>query len=238
MDWPSEYEENFSRAFPKGTPYSTGFELRNSGLPLPHLDIVLVTGDTTTATQSMCERFAQEFRFRHIHIREYLRSLADQGEDAGRALGSLHPLALKGILHSKKDVPAFFLLQILRYMIDEEVKRGQTRFMISGLDEDAETAMVFAEKIAEPAALFSFMYPATKGSEDASAHAAQISDVRASIEEDYEDILLEVEVADQEVEGAYERLFAAISERACSVPEMVMEDEQMGYARADSIVQT
>lgn len=148
---PSEYRHYFDLAFPPDTPYTTGFELRHMAInpvPPPTLDIILVTGAKTASAKAICERFAQDFHFCHIDVDEYLRSLADQGDDARPALGVLHPSALKQMLEAGKDVPTFFLLPILRYQIDREVERsGQTRFIISGLEEDAETAMKLAQKV-------------------------------------------------------------------------------------------
>ncbi|KAK5122500.1 hypothetical protein LTR85_004084 [Meristemomyces frigidus] len=229
MQWSTKYHDNFSCAFPKGTQYSAGFELGKSASPPPKLDVILVTGNTNTTTQSICAQFGQEFGFYHIDTQEYLRVLAEQGENARpAALGLLHPLALKQFLDAEQNVPAFFLL------IVERVKQGQTRFMISGLDEDAETAIVFAEKIKEPAALFSLIISVANDPEDALA-GAQMSDIRASIEEHYADIVVKLESADDEAaETGYRKLFAAISKKACSVPEVKMGDAEM--ARADSVV--
>lgn len=81
------------------------------------------------------------------------------------------------------------------------------------------------------------MHPETEGSGEAPARA-QISDVRAAIEKHYADVSLTVEVAEDEaVAVGYGKLIAEVSRRAFSVPEVAMDDENMGdRARADSIV--
>lgn len=151
----SRYHDLLKAGFGEGMPLTTGFGLDHITInpqPTPEVNVILVTGNTTAATQNICNRFASDFNYHHINVPTYLHLLASQGAAAKAALTPLHPSVLSGMLEvSEKgkgvDVPASFLLQIPRYKTDEEVRAGQTRFMISGLDEDAETAMRFAEKV-------------------------------------------------------------------------------------------
>lgn len=151
----SAYRDSFRNVFGPDVPFTTGFELSNTAIdpePSPDLNVILVTGATITIAQRVCERFAQDFEFCYIDVHAYLQCLAEKPEEEARkALGSLHPLSLKRMLEEKgKFVPAFFLLEILRRKIDAEVDRSrQTKFLISGMDEDAETAMRFAEKVSQ-----------------------------------------------------------------------------------------
>ena len=158
----SQYEKNFRNVFGSDVPFASGFELSNvahNPEPAPEVNVILVTGTTTSTAQGVCERFVNDFHFYHIDVPSYLQCLAEKPEkEARRALGSLHPISLKRMLQEQpeKPVPSFFLMEILRCKFDEEVDRtGQTRFMISGLDEDAATAMRFAEKVTSFATLTS-----------------------------------------------------------------------------------
>lgn len=143
----TEYHNNFSRAFPEATPHSTSFELRQSDPPPPELEVILVTGNTNSTTQSICARFAKDFGFYHIDVPRRLRDLAEDDAFNEPVIGSLHPLGLRHYIATGKNVPAFFVLQFLHYGVDDGVKRGRTKFMYSGLDEDAETAMGFSKKV-------------------------------------------------------------------------------------------
>ncbi|RMY97616.1 hypothetical protein D0862_07980 [Hortaea werneckii] len=219
-----------------------GFELTrrlvaaNDSRPT-ELEVVFITGNDSTTTHQTIDRFARDFGFSHIYVQEYLRILATKHEEIPEALGPLHPISLKHILAADEKVPAYLLLQILERYIHRHVQAGHTRFLISGLDGDAETAAKFPRKvhcptillsplschllanvemqIAQLSAVISLVRPREKGEKERRLSELRIEDIRAAIEENYRDILLEVDVTGAStVDEEYSMLLGAIAKRA------------------------
>ncbi|KAI7086378.1 hypothetical protein KC356_g5051 [Hortaea werneckii] len=197
-----------------------GFELTRrlvtaNDCPPPELEVVFITGNESITTNNNIDRFAHAFGFSHICLPEYLRTLATKDDKTRDALGSLHPTSLKHLLAAGEKVPTYFVLQILGRYIHRDVQAGQTKFLISGLDGDAETAAKFPREIAQVSAVISLVKPRVQGQKQLAFSELNIEDIRAAIEEHYRKILLEVDVtgantADEE----YSMLLGAIAKRA------------------------
>ncbi|KAI7307136.1 hypothetical protein KC315_g13890 [Hortaea werneckii] len=179
------------------------------------LEIVLVTGNDSSTTHQTVDRFAHAFGFSHIYVQEYLCALATKHDEIPEALGSLHPTSLKHMLAAGEKVPAYLLLQILERYIRRHVQAGQTKFLISGLDGDAETAANFPRKITQPSAVISLVKPQVEGQKERRMSELRIEDIRAAIEEHYRKVLLEVDVTGAStVDEEYSMLLGAIAKRA------------------------
>ncbi|KAI7377822.1 hypothetical protein KC336_g19485, partial [Hortaea werneckii] len=181
----------------------------------PELEVIFITGNDSITTNNTIDRFAHAFGFSHICVPEYLRTLSPKEDETREALGSLHPTSLKHMLAAGEKVPTYFVLQILERYIHRNVQAGQTRFLISGLDGDAETAAKFPREIAQVSAVISLVKPRVQGQKQLAFSELNIEDIRAAIEEHYRKILLEVDVtgantADEE----YSMLLGAIAKRA------------------------
>ncbi|KAI7179963.1 hypothetical protein D0869_12327 [Hortaea werneckii] len=179
------------------------------------LEVVFVTGNDSSTTHQTVDRFAHAFGFSHIYVQEYLCALATKHDGIPEALGSLHPTSLKHMLAAGEKVPAYLLLQILERYIHRHVQAGQTKFLISGLDGDAETAANFPRKITQPSAVISLVKPQVEGQKERGMSELRIEDIRAAIEEHYRKVLLEVDVTGAStVDEQYSMLLGAIAKRA------------------------
>lgn len=129
-----------------------GFELTrrlvvSNDCPPPEIEVVFITGNDSITTHGTIDRFAHVFGFSHIHVPGYLRTLAAKHDGTKEALGSLHPTSLQHMLAAGEKMPTYFVLQILERCIHRHVGAGQTKFLISGLDGDAETAAKFPREV-------------------------------------------------------------------------------------------
>ncbi|KAI7240140.1 hypothetical protein KC330_g1390 [Hortaea werneckii] len=179
------------------------------------LEVVFVTGNDSSTAHQTVDRFAHAFGFSHIYVQEHLCALATKHDEISEALGSLHPTSLKQMLAAGEKVPTYLLLQILERHIHRNVQAGQTKFLISGLDGDAETAANFPRKIAQPSAVISLVKPQGEGQKERRMSELRIEDIRAAIEEHYRKVLLEVDVTGAStVDEQYSMLLGAIAKRA------------------------
>ncbi|RMX74697.1 hypothetical protein D0869_12346 [Hortaea werneckii] len=235
---PSEYyfRTNISTGF-RTKLYTNvkGFELTRrlvavDGCLPTELEVVFVTGNDSSTTHQTIDRFAHAFGFSHIYVQEYLCALATKNDEILEALGSLHPTSLKHMLAVGEKVPTYLLVQILERYIHYHVEAGQTKFLISGLDGDAETAANFPRKacqtptldlanvrsqISQPSAVISLVKPQAEGQKEGRMSELRIEDIRAAIEEHYRKVLLEVDVTGAStVDEEYSMLLGAIAKRA------------------------
>ena len=133
-------------------PRNNHYELRNVVInptpPPPTIDVVLVTGDTDSQLiVSTCERFAKDFGFYYLSVPDYLDTLRLSATERPKALGLVHPDALREIVQSGDAIPGYFLPRILRHKIDGEVMKGCTKFIILGLGKDHDAVMTFMEDV-------------------------------------------------------------------------------------------
>ncbi|RMZ16589.1 hypothetical protein D0860_00978 [Hortaea werneckii] len=197
-----------------------GFELPRrlmvtNDCPPPELEKVFITGNDSITTHSTIDRFAHAFGFSHIYVPEYLRTLAKNRDGTREELGSLHPTSLKRLLVTGEKVPTYFVLQILKHCIRRHVQAGQTKFLISGLDGDAETAAKFPREIAQLSAVISLVKPQVEGQKQMAFLELSIEDIRSAIEEHYRKILLEVDLTGANtVDEELSMLLGAIAKRA------------------------
>ncbi|KAI6892994.1 hypothetical protein KC318_g12868 [Hortaea werneckii] len=179
------------------------------------LEVVFITGNDSSTTSQTIDRFAHAFGFSHIYVQEYLCALATKHDEIPEALGSLHPTSLKHMLAAGEKVPTYLLLQILERYIHRHVQAGQTKFLISGLDGDVETAANFPRKIAQPSAVISLVKPQVEGQKERRMSELRIEDIRAAIEEHYRKVLLKVDLTGAStVDEEYSMLLGAIAKRA------------------------
>ena len=154
---------NISNGFRNGLHTNVkGFELTRrlvavNDCPPTELEVVFVTGNDSRTTHQTIDRFANTFGFSHIYVQEYLCVLATKHDEIPEAIGSLHPTSLKHMLAAGEKVPTYFVLQILERCIQRHVQAGQTKFLISGLDGDVETAAKFPKKVRCPVILLPFL---------------------------------------------------------------------------------
>ncbi|KAI7279307.1 hypothetical protein KC345_g5442 [Hortaea werneckii] len=197
-----------------------GFELTRrlvatNDCPRPELEVVFITGNDSITTHSTIDRFAHALGFSHIYVPEYLRTLATNRDGTREALGSLHPTSMKHMLATGEKVPTYFVLQILGRCIHNHVEAGQTKFLISGLDGDAETAAKFPREIAQISAVISLVKPQVESQIQSQFSDLRIGDIRAAIEEHYRKILLEIDLTGANtVDEEYGMLLGAIAKRA------------------------
>ncbi|KAI6870968.1 hypothetical protein KC343_g13203 [Hortaea werneckii] len=220
---PSEYffRTNLSNGF-RTKLYTNikGFELTRrlaaaSDCPPQELEVVFITGNDSITTHNTIDRFAHAFGFSHIHVPGYLCTVAAKHDGTRETLGSLHPASLQHMLAAGEKVPTYFVLQILERCIHHHVQAGQTKFLISGLDGDAETAAKFPREIAQISAVISLVKPQVESHIQNQFSDLRIEDIRAAIEEHYRKILLEIDLTGANtVDEEYIMLLGAIAKRA------------------------
>lgn len=123
--------------------------------PSPPIDFVLISGLHHTGISQVCARFAQDFHLYDLDIFEYLQDLRDTSQHPREAYGHLHPdgfgekfyAQLSRSEFRQNSAFTFFLIPVLKYKIELEVRKGWTGFPVSGLETSQRAAREFARKV-------------------------------------------------------------------------------------------
>ncbi|KAK4499774.1 hypothetical protein PRZ48_007960 [Zasmidium cellare] len=200
--------------------------------PPPSLDIILLTGSYAEAFpigRQLAHDLGQGYL--HLDIRAWLETIhaMPHGKHKSEALGLLHPLALKRYLEGKARSlsPKLVVKEVLLRRINQLVKEGTRRFVITGFTEIFQV-WGFALLIAMPQAVVWFEQP-------------ESVDVRAWMTKFFGEgkcIFLLKEGRVEGVEEMYARLLAALWEKAMarhSKPreELRKEGEEVSAAARD-----
>lgn len=144
----------------------TGYDLTrtvHTNPPRPPISIIILTGPLSQPQliSALASRLAHDFGSKHIDIAAHIcatvreatvavRDCAERDAQQRRfreKVGLLHLYSLMKLVRERKLPPVHFLMDIVLRKIDEEVKGGQRRFVITGLPETGTVMKACAETV-------------------------------------------------------------------------------------------